>query len=61
MREKIEVGYQAFVSDGDEAFGAVKEVVAGLRPNTALSTFAGNFTARKISASDNPDIKDCNK
>jgi hypothetical protein len=26
MREKIEVGYQAFVSDGDEAFGAVREV-----------------------------------
>ena len=26
MEEKIEVGYQAFVSDGDEAFGAVREV-----------------------------------
>lgn len=26
MREKIEVGYQAFVSDGDEAFGAVREI-----------------------------------
>jgi hypothetical protein len=26
MREKIEVGYQAFVSDGSEGFGAVREV-----------------------------------
>ncbi len=26
MRETIEVGYQAFVSDGGEEFGAVREV-----------------------------------
>ena len=26
MREDIEVGYQAFVSDGGEEFGAVREV-----------------------------------
>ena len=26
MREKIEVGYRAFISDGDEAFGAVREI-----------------------------------
>jgi hypothetical protein len=26
MREKIEVGYQAFVSDRDEAFGMVREI-----------------------------------
>jgi hypothetical protein len=26
MREKIAVGYQAFVSDGSEGFGAVREV-----------------------------------
>jgi hypothetical protein len=26
MQEKVEVGYQAFVSDGDEAFGAIREV-----------------------------------
>jgi hypothetical protein len=26
MQEKIEVGYQAFVSDGSEAFGAIREV-----------------------------------
>ncbi len=26
MREAIEVGYQAFVSDGGEEFGAIREV-----------------------------------
>jgi hypothetical protein len=26
MRERIEVGYQAFVSDGGEEFGAIREV-----------------------------------
>lgn len=26
MREKIETGYQVYVSDDDEAFGAVREV-----------------------------------
>ena len=26
MREKIEVGYQTFVSDGGEEFGAVRDV-----------------------------------
>ena len=26
MRETIEIGYQAFVSDGGEEFGAVREV-----------------------------------
>ena len=28
MRETIEVGYQAFVSDGTEEFGAVRDVSA---------------------------------
>ncbi len=26
MRETIEIGYQTFVSDGDEEFGAVRDV-----------------------------------
>jgi len=26
MRETIEVGYQAFVSDGDQEFGAIREI-----------------------------------
>ena len=29
MREEIEVGYQAFVADGGEEFGAVREVSPG--------------------------------
>ncbi len=29
MREKIEVGYQAFVADGGEEFGAIREVSVG--------------------------------
>ena len=28
MREAIEVGYQAFVSDGGEEFGAIREVAS---------------------------------
>ena len=28
MRERIEVGYQAFVSDGGEGFGAIRRVSA---------------------------------
>jgi hypothetical protein len=28
MRETIEVGYQAFVSDGEEAFGAIRDVAS---------------------------------
>ena len=28
MGEKIEIGYQAFVSDGGEEFGAVRDVAA---------------------------------
>ena len=27
MRQAIEVGYQAFISDGDEEFGAIREVL----------------------------------
>ena len=26
MRDKIEIGYQAFVTDGSEEFGAIREV-----------------------------------
>ena len=27
MRQAIEVGYQAFISDGDEEFGAIRDVL----------------------------------
>jgi hypothetical protein len=33
MQEPIEVGYQTFVSDGGEEFGAVREVSPTAGPN----------------------------
>ncbi len=29
MRETIEVGYQTFVSDRGEEFGAIREIISG--------------------------------
>jgi hypothetical protein len=36
MREVIEIGYQAFVSDGGEEFGAVREVSPNGRPELVI-------------------------
>jgi hypothetical protein len=36
MREVIEVGYQAFVSDGGEEFGAVRQVSPNGRPELVI-------------------------
>ena len=36
MREAIEVGYQAFVSDRGEEFGAVREVSPNGRPELVI-------------------------
>jgi len=36
MQEAIEVGYQAFVSDGGEEFGAVREVRPNGRPEMVI-------------------------
>ncbi len=36
MREAIEVGYQTFVSDGGEVFGAVREVAPHGRPELVI-------------------------
>ena len=36
MRENIEVGYQAFVSDGGEEFGAVREVSPNGEPGLVV-------------------------
>ena len=36
MREAIEVGYQAFVSDSGEEFGAVREVSPNGRPELMI-------------------------
>ena len=37
MRETIEVGYQTFLSDGEPAFGAVREVLGRADPGAALA------------------------
>ena len=36
MREAIEIGYQTFVSDGGEEFGAVREVSLNGRPELVI-------------------------
>jgi hypothetical protein len=44
MKEKIEVGFQTFVSDGDEEFGAVREVAPGGRSELVIYVEnAGDF------------------
>ena len=44
MREAIEIGYQAFVSDGDEEFGAVRAVSPNGRPELVIyMENAGDF------------------
>ena len=45
MQEKIEVGFQAFVSDGGEEFGAVRAVAPGGRRELVVFVEnAGDFT-----------------
>jgi hypothetical protein len=45
MQEKIEVGFQAFVSDGGEEFGAVRTVAPGGRAELVIYVEnAGEFT-----------------
>ncbi len=45
MREKIEIGFQVFVSDGGEEFGAVRAVSPHGRPElTIFVENAGDFT-----------------
>ena len=36
MQEAIEVGYQTFVSDGGEEFGAVREIFPNGRPELVI-------------------------
>ena len=44
MREAIEVGYQTFTSDGELAFGAVREVAPHGRPELVVYVEnAGDF------------------
>jgi hypothetical protein len=45
MKEKIEVGYQAFLSDGGEEFGAVRAVAPAGRSEVVIYVEnAGEFT-----------------
>jgi len=44
MREAIEIGYQAFVSDGGEEFGAVRAISPDGRPELVIYVEnAGDF------------------
>jgi len=44
MRENIEVGYQTFVADGGEEFGAVRQVAPHGRPELVIYVEnAGDF------------------
>jgi len=44
MEQQIEVGFQAFVSDGGEEFGAVRQVKPGGRPELVIYVEnAGDF------------------
>ena len=45
VQEKIQVGFQAFTSDGGEEFGAVRKVAPGGRPELVIYVEnAGDFT-----------------
>jgi hypothetical protein len=43
MREKIQVGFQTFVSDGQEEFGSVREISPDGRRLTVYVENAGDF------------------
>ena len=44
MQQTIEIGYQAFVSDGGEEFGAVRQVSPDVRPELVIYVEnAGDF------------------
>ena len=44
MNEKIQVGFQTFVSDGEEEFGAVREISSDGKHLTVYVENAGDFT-----------------
>ncbi|MGH9646130.1 MAG: hypothetical protein ACRD4E_04865 [Bryobacteraceae bacterium] len=45
MQKKIEIGYQTFISDGGEEFGAVRQVAPDGRPELVIYVEnAGEFT-----------------
>jgi hypothetical protein len=44
MSERIEVGFQAFISDGGEEFGAIRAIAPNHREVTVYVENAGDFT-----------------
>ena len=50
MRETIEIGYQAFVSDGGEEFGAVRAVSPNGRPELVIYVENGGDFVVPLSA-----------
>jgi hypothetical protein len=44
MSDRIEVGFQAFISDGGEEFGAIRAIAANHREVTVYVENAGDFT-----------------
>ena len=44
MSDRIEVGYQAFISDGGEEFGAIRAIASNHREVTVYVENAGDFT-----------------
>ena len=44
MNEKIQVGFQTFVSDGDEEFGAIRAISPDGKLLTVYVENAGDFT-----------------
>lgn len=64
MNEKIEVGFQAFVSDGGEEFGAVREIARDGRTMTVYVENTGDFQIPRDAVSSVHSQKvifDCNK
>jgi len=45
MREKIEVGFQTFVSDGGEEFGAVRQVFPKGRNELVVSCLSDSLSS----------------
>jgi hypothetical protein len=44
MSERVEIGYQAFISDGQEEFGAIRAVSNNGREVTVYVENSGDFT-----------------
>jgi hypothetical protein len=64
MREKIQVGFQTFVSDGQEEFGAIREISPDGRHLTVYVENTGDFpvpTDAVVSVQSEKVTFDCKK